>query len=90
LGFGSKNSRHHWQRCRFVLGSLSGRRHVPNTYCEGCDVASIRAFAARFDMGESDLRDILKAETDRASDGAQMRAEWMLTARRLRAVASEA
>ena len=48
--------------------------------------ASIRACAARFDMGESDVRDILKAETDRASDGAEMRAEWMLAARRLRAM----
>ena len=47
---------------------------------------TIRACAARFDMGESDVRDILKAETDRASDGAEMRAEWMLAARRLRAM----
>lgn len=45
---------------------------------------SIKAAADRFDMRETEVREILKAETDRAYDGAEMRAEWTLTARRLR------
>ena len=45
---------------------------------------SIEAAAARFGMREADVREILKAEIDRNHDGAEMRAEWTLTARRLR------
>ena len=40
----------------------------------------------RFGVGEADVSEILKAETDRVSDGAEMRAEWMLASRRLRDV----
>lgn len=40
--------------------------------------------ADRFDLRQDEVREILKAETDRAYNGAEMRAEWALTARRLR------
>jgi hypothetical protein len=45
---------------------------------------SIEAAADRFGLREAEVRDILKQETDRCYDGAEMRAEWTLTARRLR------
>ena len=48
------------------------------------DGMSIEAAAHRFGLREAEVRDILKAETDRAYDGAAMREEWTLTARRLR------
>ena len=47
---------------------------------------TIPACARRFSLSEADVSDILKSETDRVADGAEMRAEWMLTARRLREV----
>jgi hypothetical protein len=48
------------------------------------DSLSIEAAADRFGLREADVRAILKEETDRCYDGAEMRAEWTLTARRLR------
>ena len=45
---------------------------------------SIGVVADRFGLAKADVREILKDETDRAADGAEMRAEWMLTQRRLR------
>ena len=48
------------------------------------DGGSISAAADRFGLRETEVRDILKQETDRCYDGAEMRSEWTLTARRLR------
>ena len=45
---------------------------------------SIGVVADRFGLAKADVREILKDETDRAADGAEMRAEWMLTQRRLK------
>jgi rhamnose utilization protein RhaD (predicted bifunctional aldolase and dehydrogenase) len=46
--------------------------------------SSIAAVADLFDLREAEVRQILKEETDRAYNGEEMRAEWTLTARRLR------
>ena len=46
--------------------------------------SSIAAAADRFGIRESEVREILKAEVDRCYDGEELRAEWTLTARRLR------
>ena len=46
--------------------------------------SSIAAPAIRFGIRESEVREILKAEVDRFYDGEELRAEWTLTARRLR------
>lgn len=48
------------------------------------DGHSIGAVADRFDLAEGDVREILREESERTFDGAAMRAEWTLTARRLR------
>ena len=45
---------------------------------------SLAGVADRFGISKSAVQAILKQETDRVYDGAEMRAEWMLTARRLR------
>src|SRR5215469_5970454 len=47
------------------------------------DGLSIAAAADQFDLPEAEVRQILKAETDRLYDGAEMRAGWALADRRL-------
>jgi hypothetical protein len=48
------------------------------------DGLSIEDAAERFGVPEAEVREILKRETARVYDGEAMRAEWVLTARRLR------
>jgi hypothetical protein len=47
---------------------------------------SIREAANRFVRPESEVKDLLREETKRCYDGAEMQQEWALTARRLRTI----
>jgi hypothetical protein len=60
---------------------MADRDAVLDALMEG---SSIEAAADRFGLREAEVREILKDETDRAYDGEELRAEWTLTARRLR------
>jgi hypothetical protein len=48
------------------------------------DGHSFEAVADRFGLEKADVREILREESERTFDGAAMREEWALTARRLR------